>query len=162
MTAVICLSSSRSTGWPGSTKEKPAMPHILGDPRVVARSGVGPASHPELEAEHGPEAGRAVSAPALVIAQQPLDPGSAENPSLTRPRLQEQVVSHVAELAAKPRSERHAESHLPPRENVRGKTARHGAFEDVLARSALQFERARNGRGEFEKPVVQERDAAFA
>src|SRR6266542_3995015 len=150
MTAVMRLSSSRSTGWPESTKAKPAMPHMLGSPRAMTGSGVGPAPHPELEAEHGPEPGRAVPTPTLVIAQQPVDPGRSEDPALTRARVQEQVVSHVAELAAEPGAERHPESHLPARENVRREPGSHSPLEYVLARSALQLERARDGCDELE------------
>ena len=71
------------------------------------------------------------------------DPGRSEDPALTLARIQEQVVSHVAELAAEPGSQRDPESHRPARENVKRKTGGHGAFEYVFARSLLHFERAR-------------------
>src|SRR5229473_860310 len=132
MTPVIRVSSSRSTGWARSPNAKPAMPHMLGGPR--ARSVIGPATHPELEAEHGPKPGRTVSTPGLVRAQEPFDPGRSEDSALTRARIQQQVMSHLAQLAAEPGSQRHAEAHLPTRENLRRESRRHGLLEYVFAR----------------------------
>src|SRR3989337_110681 len=113
MTAVIRLRSSRSTGWRWSTNAKPAMPHMLAGPRVGAGAPVRPPAHPELEAEQGPEPGRAVAAPRLVGAHEPLPPGRPEDPALARARGQQQIVGHVAQLGAEPGPERHAEAHLP-------------------------------------------------
>src|SRR5262252_10127388 len=109
---------------------------MSGGPRNRAGAAVDPVPHPELEAKHGPEPGRAVPAPGIVGAQEPLDPSRPEDSALARPRIEQQIVGHVAKLAAEPRAERHAEAHLPTCEDVRGEPARHGALENVLARAA--------------------------
>src|SRR6266436_853723 len=126
MTAVIRLSSSRSTGWPRSTNATPAMPHMLGHTHAAARAAIGPPTHPQLETEHGPEPGRAIPVPALVGAQQPLDPGRPEDPTLAREGITEQVVGHVSELGPEPGAQGHAEAHLPACENLGGQAAGHG------------------------------------
>src|SRR5262249_53834071 len=133
MIVVIRLRSSRSTGWVGSVKAKPAIPHMSGGPRDRAGAAVDPAPHPELETEHGPEPGRAVPAPGIVGEQKPLDPRRPEDSALARPRIEQQIVGHVAKLAAEPRAERHAEAHLPPCEDLRAEPAGHDKLEDVLA-----------------------------
>src|SRR5437016_1571278 len=109
MTPAIRVSSSRSTGWARSTNAKPAIPHMLGGPREG--SAIGPAPHPELEAEHGPKPGRTVSTPGFVRAQEPFDPGRSEDSALTRAQIQQQIMSHVAKLSSEPGSQRHTKTH---------------------------------------------------
>src|SRR5262245_15586875 len=93
--------------------------------------------------------------------QESVYPGWPEDPALTGTRIEEQVVGHIAELAAEPGSKGHPESHLAARENVRGKTGGHGALQDVLAGFALQLERARDGPDELQQSVVQQGHPAF-
>src|SRR5215813_10253523 len=161
MTVGIRLSRARSTGWGRSTKAKPAIPHMLDGPRDRTRVAVDPAPHPELEAEHGPQPGRAIPTFRIVGAQEALDPGRIEDPALARAGVEQEIVGHVVELAPEPRAERHAEAHLAACEDLRGQAASHGALEDVLAHAAHQLQGAGDGGDELQQAMVEQRDAAL-
>src|SRR5713226_260678 len=143
MTPVIRTSRPRSTGWRGSLKTRPAIPHMSG---VLAPGRTRPLAHPQLEANQRPQTSGAVTPTRVVDPEHSLNLHRTEDPPLARARGEQDVPSHVAQLTAEPRPQGHAETHLRPTENRRRERAAHGPLEQVLSDTVFELEGRRDRR----------------
>ena len=81
--------------------------------------------------------------------------------ALARRLPEQRVMRQLAQLAAEPALERHAEPHLFPVQNFARQIGRHRRLEQRLCRAALHLDLGRDARRPFQQHMVEQGRAGF-
>src|SRR5262249_4172065 len=118
-------------------------------------------ARPHLEIDQRPEPLGMITRARLMFGDQVADKRWIEDAALPTSRAERVIFNHLAIRPAKPRADRRRESHFGSRQDLLGQNAFHGPTQDVFGSHAAQLHTLRQPRGEFDQPVIEERNAAF-
>src|SRR5436309_10639500 len=99
--------------------------------------------------------------PLLVRPDQALNVRCVQDPASPARVREQQVIHNGAELPAEPTPERHRKAVLGTVQNLIRQNPAERAFEKILRPTLAQLQLGRNGGGELDKFVIEQRNASL-